>query len=146
MRLLTKISSEGRSDFLLGLQTLVTPNATVTNRKWRALAEYLVIFVAAFCGTASPAKEPDVVTGICFRRITALDRKGVVINRYETVLIKRSENLAADLKRVEKFTQKGSPVNSPDLKPFVWIGAAISDRSFDEVSGIDCSHLPNLHR
>src|ERR1700761_5950835 len=127
MRSLMKISSEGRSGFLFGQQTQVTPNAIAINRKRGAVIGVIATLIAAFCGTASPAKGAEADTGICFRRITGFNSKGIVINRYEAVLVKRSSSLANDINRLEKFSQKGSPLNSPDMKPFTWIGASISD-------------------
>ena len=62
--------------------------------------------------TPSPAKSDDT-TGICFRRITALN-KGTVVTRFESVIVRPSSSIAKDIARVESVSGKAGPLKSPD--------------------------------
>jgi len=86
----------------------------------------------------------EATTGICFRRITALDKRGTVIDRYESVIVRPSSSLANDIARVARVSGKGGPLMSPDLIANTWVGASISDTAYDETISEDCSKLPQI--
>jgi hypothetical protein len=92
---------------------------------------------------ASEAKKDDS-TGICFRRVSALTAKGVVINRYETVIVRQSSSLAKDIQRVRSVASKRGSIENPDMPANTWIGASISDTTFDSTGDEDCSRLPSV--
>lgn len=81
-------------------------------------------------------------TGICFRRLAALNSEHAVIDRFEVVIIKSSSSLSRDIARVESISHEGSPLRNPDMKPFIWIPALITDSEYTEITNLDCSKLP----
>ena len=105
----------------------------------------MVAFSITGIATALVAQEHDT-TGICFRRVTALNNKGTVINRYESVIVRPSSSVANDIARVEGVSGGGGPLISPDLMANTWIGASISNAVFDGTAREDCSKLPTLRR
>lgn len=90
------------------------------------------------------AGEASRSTGICYRRVTALDRSGAVVNRYESVIVRPSASLAADIKRLQMVSGPGGPLENADITGNRWIAASISDDRFDGTAQEDCSHLPAL--
>ncbi|MEG3176641.1 hypothetical protein U1872_10405 [Sphingomonas sp. RB3P16] len=108
----------------------------------------MTIFLIAACstiGSALFAKTVDT-TGVCFRRLSGLDRQGMVINRYEAVIVRSSSSVASDIARVTRVSGRGDPLSSPDMTANTWIGASISDTMFDGMSKENCSKLPVLRR
>lgn len=103
----------------------------------------LILAVAICSGFASPAfGTTDTSTGVCFRRVSGLDKRGLVVNRYETIIVRSSSSVATDIARLRRISGKGSSLSSPDLLANTWIGASITDTAFDETSGEDCSKMP----
>lgn len=83
-------------------------------------------------------------TGICFRRLVWTDRNGELRNYFEFVLVSQSSDTGKDVRRVKKL--QSSPAKSPDLTPFVWHSAWVTDSQIDAVNGPDCSALPIVQR
>ena len=105
----------------------------------------LSIVACSIMGGGSPSfAKSDDTTGICFRRITALNKKGTVVNRFESVIVRQSSSVVNDMARVERVSSRGGPLMSPDLLANTWIGASISDTMFDGTAREDCSKLPIL--
>ena len=94
--------------------------------------------------TALHAKSRDESTGICFRRIAALDRKGRVVSRYESVLVRQSSSLADDIQRIKAVFSGGSPLLTPDLPANRWVAASISNSGVDGTANEHCSMLPTI--
>ena len=103
----------------------------------------LAVLSSSVAATTSHAKH-DGSTGVCYRRISALDSRGIVVNRYETVIVRQSSSVADDIKRVEQFLGRRSPILVPDLTANKWLGVAISDTKFDGTANEDCSRLPRI--
>ena len=104
----------------------------------------LLASLSLFGATSSLAATKQDSTGVCFRRIAALDRHGVAVNRYESVIVRQSSSLAKDIARVRMFSGKGQPLSSPDLSENRWLAASITDTGFDGTATEECSKLPPL--
>jgi len=109
------------------------------------MSRFLLAVLITGIATASFAKNDDS-TGICYRRITALNNRSKMVSRYETVIVRQSSSIAKDIARAERFFGKGSSILVPDLMENTWIGASISDNKFDGTSHEDCSTLPKLRK
>ncbi|MES2021410.1 MAG: hypothetical protein V4460_08905 [Pseudomonadota bacterium] len=105
----------------------------------------LLVVACSIFGSDSLAKVSDS-TGVCFRRVSGLDRRGIVINRYESIIVRPSSSLANDIVRLARVSEVRSLLTSPDMTANTWIGASISDTAFDETSGEDCSKLPSFKK
>ena len=143
MRFKMKTSSDARLACPRDRPTRAIRSAIVT--KWRVgIAACILVSGAINASLAAVPKPVERLTGICFRRISALDKRGIVINRYESILMKSSGSLYKDLARLEIVAHDTLPLRSPDLKPFYWISAVIGDNTFSETTKLSCSKLPSL--
>ena len=93
-------------------------------------------------GNSTPPKDP---TGICFRRIEWLSKRGESFSRDELVLVKQSHSLRKDIARIKNVESGNLIVKSPHLRPYIWNHAWIDDGAADFTSGPDCSSLPSVH-
>jgi hypothetical protein len=110
------------------------------HRSFAPLFACLILFGA----TSSLADAKEDSTGICFRRIAALDEHGVAVNRYESVIVRQSSSLVKDIARVQFFSGKGGLLFNPDIAENRWLSASITDTRFDGTANEDCSKLPRL--
>ena len=81
-------------------------------------------------------------TGICARKLDWFDDHRQLQHHLETVIFKQSGTIRTDVRRKKLYERQVLRPYLPDMKPYTWFGAWISDTKIDQVHGPDCSKLP----
>ncbi|WP_140849747.1 hypothetical protein [Sphingomonas glacialis] len=103
----------------------------------------MISFVALSGASLSSAAETrGDRTGICARKLNWIDAHRQEHHRLETVIVKQSAHVEADVRRLEFYEREVLKPYLPDMSSFSWFGAWVTDTSVDEVHGPDCSRLP----
>ena len=103
----------------------------------------LVGITLGSCNASSAVRAPDGATGICYSHIAVVEDNRVV-STHQAIMVHGSGNALADIKRMGEFSQDRFMSNNAHTVPNVWLGAWLSDQSFDFTSGPDCSFLPMI--
>ena len=99
-------------------------------------------FLLLACAQATEPSDRPGATGICYSRLVALNDSGEVVTHYQSVIVRGSGNLKADIERAESASASRLPLRNPDLVANKWHSAWISATGLDGTNGPDCSGLP----